>query len=367
MTTEAITAMMESLKKIQEDNEEFKASNAEIKERLIKLEEEKTVKVETVKVETADQAGGSRSGTTQVVVQGSAKEKSLSLTFGEDESPMSLKLFVEHYTLAKSQNIRKKVDGWQEADFRANELRFQLRGRVAAWVLQESAMHSEWVKDDVEIIRKLQERYLGTMSVELNIISFEELRQRDSESLAEYMTRCQEKGYQAFSDFAPNGVQQRIVWKFLSGIRDADVRSEVIKAKWMVSGSESKPFAEVLKIAETAKLAKIATMATGGGRGQESGKIASAPRIEERRNAHGPYNSRGGNNHRGRVPHSSDESGGSRGSRSSTGSAKSRSSTDSDTPGQNFLCHYCKERSHYGGWKNCEKRRKENPDWKPGF
>ena len=360
--------MMESLKQIQADNADFKASNEDIKQRLIKLEAEKAQTA--VKVE---ETGAGASGTTQtVVVQGSAKEKSLSLTFGEDESPMSLKLFVEHYKLARSQNMRKKVEGWEDADFRANELRFQLRGRVAAWMLQESAMSSSWVHDDEQILKKLNERYLGTMSVELNIISFEDLRQRDGESLAEYMTRCQELGYQAFSEFHPNGVQQRIVWKFLSGIRDADVRSEVIKAKWMKSGSEAKPFAEVLKIAETAKLAKVATMATGGGKVQESGKIAASMRVEERRNANkSPYNLRGNNKYKGRSPHSSGESSphssGSRGSRSSTDSMKSRSSTDSETPGQNFLCHYCKERSHYGGWKNCEKRRKENPDWKPSF
>ncbi len=368
MESQAIQNMIESLKKIQEDNEQFRNSNAQIMERLERLETEKPpVKVEKSQ---AHDSGGS-SGTTQVVVQGAAKEKSLSLTFGDDESPMALKLFVEHYNLAKSQNMRKNVEGWQEKEFRANELRFQLRGRVAAWVLQENAMHSEWVKDDVEIIKKLQERYLGTMSVELNIIAFEELRQREGETLAEYMTRCQEKGYHAFADFNPIGVQQRIVWKFLYGIRDSDVRAEVIRAKWMASSSEAKPFAEVLKIAETAKLAKTATAATGRGKTSESGvsnKVAAVSKVEERRNSvKSPTYSRGSGYQGGRSPHSSSESNGSRGSRGSTGSAASRTSTGSDIPGQNFLCHYCKERSHYGGWKNCEKRRTENPGWKPNF
>ena len=372
-TEDAILKIMESLKQIQEDNAVFKDSNAEIKERLQKLEsEEQTIEMEgrigKLEAEKAQLQPGKEqqdgSGTAQVVVHSSAKEKSLSLTFGEDESTMALRLFIEHYTLAKSQNMRKNVQGWQDADFRANELRFQLRGRVAAWILQESAMQSPWVKNDDEIIEKLKERYLGTQSIELNIISFEELRQQDGESLAEYMTRCQEKGYQAFADFGQNGVQQRVVWKFLSGIRDGDVRSEVIKAKWMTSTSQSKSFAEVLKIAETAKLAKVATVATGGNRVSESGKIGAAARVEERRNAGKGYNRQ----HGGRSPHTSSESATSFGSRgSATSSNKSKSSTDSDTPGTNFLCHYCKERSHYGGWKLCERRRKENPNWKPSF
>jgi hypothetical protein len=364
---EAIARMMESLQKIQEDNQEVKSSNAQIIQRLDKLETENTEEKATVHVKPENQQAGG-SGMTQVVVQGAAKEKSLSLTFGDDESPMALKLFVEHYNLAKNQNMRKNVEGWQEKGFRANELRFQLRGRAAAWVLQESAMQSDWVKDDEEIIKKLLERYLGTMSVELNIISFEDLRQHEGESLSEYMTRCQEKGYQAFSDFGPKGVQQRIVWKFLSGIRDADVRKEVIKEKWMVSSSESKGFAEVLKIAETAKLTKVAVVATGG-KGNETGKIGAAARVEERRNAHRPYRSNGGRN-AGRTAHSSGEStsSGATSGRNSSGSSK-RGSAESDqgNVGTNFLCHYCKERTHYGGWKMCERRRKENPNWKPDF
>ena len=361
---EAIKQMMESLQKIQEDNQAVKDSNAQIMDRLNKLETERAV--EHVKEEGEPSTNGG--GMTRVVVQGTAKEKALSLTFGDDESPMALKMFVEHYNLAKSQNMRKNVEGWQEKEFRANELRFQLRGRAAAWMLQESAMQSDWVKDDTQIIKKLQDRYLGTMSVELNIISFEELRQREGESLAEYMTRCQEKGYQAFCDFGPKGVQQRIVWKFLSGIRDADVRREVIKEKWMVSSSESKSFAEVLKIAETARLAKIAVAATSG-RGTEAGKISAATRVEERRNAQKPYRG-GGSRNGGRSTHSSGEStssGASSGRNSSGSSSRGSMESDQGRVGTNFLCHYCKERTHYGGWKLCEKRKRENPDWKPDF
>ena len=36
-------------------------------------------------------------------------------------------------------------------------------------------------------------RYLGTQSVEANIIVFEELRQNEGESCEDYMARCQQK------------------------------------------------------------------------------------------------------------------------------------------------------------------------------
>ena len=43
-------------------------------------------------------------------------------------------------------------------------------------------MLSTWVKDDVEIIRRLKERFMGTQSTELNIIAFEELSQNQTEN-----------------------------------------------------------------------------------------------------------------------------------------------------------------------------------------
>ena len=299
-----------------------------------------------------------------MVVQGEGKEKTLSITFGEDESATALRVFLGHYTLARDQNIRKKVEGWEDKSFRANELRFQLRGHVAAWICQESAMLSEWVNDDDEIINQLKKRFLGTQSVELNIIAFENLRQNEGESLAAYMTRCQENGYQAFGDFDQKSTHQRIVWKFLSGIRDSDIRAAVIKAEWMLSSSEAKPFPDVLKIEETAKLAKVATAATGTMKIQESMKIAQVRSIvKEKRGEFGRNR---------RTVHSSNESNNSNSSRVSSStdySSDSRGSSGAKPKENysNFLCHYCKERSHYGGWKMCEKRRKENPNWKPDF
>ena len=289
----------------------------------------------------------------KIIVGTSNKEKTLQLTFGDKEcSPTALRLFLDHYNLAKEQNIRKNIDGWKDAEFRANELRYQLRGEPALWISQESTMLKLWVKSDTEIIQKLKDRFLGTQCIELNIIGFEELSQLPSESLSQYMTRCQQLGYEAFGEFDVQSTQQRIVWKFLSGIRDPEVRNAVIREKWMKNKNEAKSFEEVLKIAETAKMAKIATVATGGQKSSnnEAAKVLAMSGVKERRN-----------NYR-RPLHSSSES--YRSGRSSNGSRTS-SSSGTDNRTVNFVCHYCDQKSHYGGWKLCPKRLNEDPSWTP--
>ena len=349
---EAMDLILRSLQDIKKDNEDFKLLNQALSDRLDLLETGQGAGSKN------DSGGVQNNGgdPPRVVINGSAREKVLAITFGDDESPTALRLFIEHYNLAKEQNISKNIEGWADPAFRANELRLQLRGKVAAWLVQESAMQSSWLKNDEQIIDRLKDRFLGTQSIELNIITFEDLKQNESEGLAEYMTRCQEKGLEAFSAFDPVGVQQRVVWKFLSGIRDPDVRSEVIKAKWMDTPGSAKPYADVLKIAETAKLAKIATAATGGAKVQQPAKIAPVySKVKEKR---------AGARRNDRSHHSSAESFESSDSR--------RSSLESSGSGQksvseNFVCHYCNKSDHYGGWRNCERRKKEDPTWKPGF
>ena len=63
---------------------------------------------------------------------------------------MKLRLFLDQYNLAMTQNQRRGVEGWEDESFRANELRFQLAGEPALWVAQESAMLNEWTRNDNE-------------------------------------------------------------------------------------------------------------------------------------------------------------------------------------------------------------------------
>ena len=225
-------------------------------------------------------------------------------------------------------------------------------------------MAQVWIRDDGEIIVRLKKRYLGTQSIELNILMFEELSQNEGEDLAAYMTRCQQKGLEAFQGLGePISTQQRIIWKFLSGIKDQAIRSEVIRQRWMKSPTEPKGYDEVLLIAEQAKLDKLATTATGNGSGfGKKGSFQAAPvsKVSERRKA---------GNYKARTPHTSGESS----VRSTPSPIPSRgsfgSSSDSNGGGSsngNFLCHFCKTTSHFGGWKACPKRAQEEPSWKPG-
>ena len=104
-------------------------------------------------------------------------------------------------------------------------------------------------------------------------------------------------------------------------------------------------------------MARIATTATGRGNCGSATVAAMADsgyrgKVGQRRKE---YNETGSNR----------SSTGSESSRSSTGSSRggNRSSTGSEN--DNFKCYYCTEKSHYGGWKSCPKKMKEDPDWTP--
>ena len=66
------------------------------------------------KVETEQKPGESslfEGGAREVRVTTTAKEKALALTFGDEEySSQNLRLFLEHFELAKKQNVRRGVD-----------------------------------------------------------------------------------------------------------------------------------------------------------------------------------------------------------------------------------------------------------------
>jgi hypothetical protein len=312
------------LKKIQDD---MATNKQDMDERLGKLEEEQAKAVpeqENSETETKPQI------TERVVTEiASAKEKQLSKFFGVDTSATALLEFLDHYRLCVEINQAKKVPGWGDPDYRAKELRFQLQGEVAIYVRQEETMGQDWVNDDKKIIEKLKERWLNRDCIELDIIEFEEARQGEYETLAQFMQRLKGLGQRAFSEFDPNGMHQRIIWRFLDGVKEKDIRSEIIRARWMKDRKTPKPYDEVLKIAENAKMIKVAAGATGhNGHGSGSSK-SNAIQVAAM------------------VPH---------GRKNVRGTPPSRPRA--------FDCFYCRQR-HPGGWRTCEKRKRENPDWEP--
>ena len=347
--------MEDQLEKILAKLERMEVSQQEVGNRLVILEERgpgSELQEEKPEVKPADIVMNTDSTN---YAHNHGREKRVIMTFGdEDTSPTSLILFLDHYEIARQQNLAKHVPGWGCANFRANELRYQMRGEVAMWISQESAMlNAEWTKDDEEIIKRLKTRFMGTQCIELNIMSFEDLRQDESESLASYMTRCQRRGMEAFGEMDPASTQQRIVWKFLSGIRDQNVRSQVIKEKWMASNREAKNYQEVLKIAETARMHHMATNATAPGGSQPKAKVAAMTRsrVKDRREG---------------SRHNSSESAKSSYSNSSSNSISSGGTSSSSGSMPNFRCHYCNTTEHFGGWKFCKKRQDSEPNWTPG-
>ena len=321
---------MQMLERIQEGMEENREAILKMQE---KKENEETREGKDVEEKPGLQsvARGEGSTTTERVVEviSTGKEKQLLKFFGVDTSANALLEFLDHYKLCVEINQARGVPGWDSPVYRAKELRYQLQGEVAVYVRQEEAMGQVWMNNDEEMVEKLKERWLNRDCIELDIIEFEEARQGEFETLAQFMQRLKGLGQRAFGEFDANGMHQRIIWRFLDGVRDKDVRSEIIRERWMKDRKTPKPYDEVLKIAENAKLLKVAAGATG--QGSLSGKsrpiqIGAATRGSVSRRSRG-------------------------------------ASSRGDAP-RAFDCFYCKQR-HVGGWRACEKRKREDPDWEP--
>ena len=273
------------------------------------------------------------------------KEKSIELTFGDDTSPHMLEKFIAHYSLVDRINKARGVRVWKKPDYRALMLRSALRGAASEFVENaENIMLTPWVKNDQEILQKLKERYVTNAAIELHIIQFETASQLEGEPLSEYMVRLQrlmEKAYSTHPQFI-KGV--RVVWQFLNGLRDRDVREALIKEKWMEDGEKAKDYDEILKIAESVVNAKVAARATGQVKAVEVrkgtiGALASAGSAAGKKS---PKNK--GRYRKSYSPYAGE------------GSSK-----------KDFLtCWYCEKKDHEGGWQQCPLREEKDPQWRPG-
>ena len=96
------------------------------------------------------------------------------------------------------------------------------------------------------------------------------------------MQRLKGLGQRAFSEFDPNGMHQRIIWRFLDGVRDKDIRAAIIKERWMKDRKTPKRYDEALKIIynQHTHMTKMAAGATGGssaGRKAEVAAVSNTP------------------------------------------------------------------------------------------
>ena len=77
--------------------------------------------------------------------------------------------------------------------------------------LEQKDPIEDWVDDDNKITEKLKERWLNRNCIELDIIDFEEARQGEYETLAQFMQRLKGLDQRAFGEFDANGMHQRII------------------------------------------------------------------------------------------------------------------------------------------------------------
>ncbi len=272
---EMMKAMQEQFTSMKDEvTNEMEQNRTEVNERLQALEtgakDESTEETETSPVNQSITVS-------ELVIP--PKEKQLIKQFGSDTSASALLEFLDHYNLCRDMNQQRKVHGWDDPQYRARELRYQLQGEAAVFVRQEETMAQSWVLDDDQIIEKLKERWLNRDCIEMDILEFEEARQGEYETLAQYMQRLKGLGQRAFSEFDAIGMHQRIIWRFLDGVRDREIRSAIIRERWMKDRKTPKSYEEVLKIATNTQMTKVAANATGSGTAnqanQNKGRVAA--------------------------------------------------------------------------------------------
>ena len=129
----------------------------------------------------------------------STRAVTLNRVFGEDVSPSAWRNFKDHFQLVKAANIARDVAVWKEATYRSVELRLCLTGAPAEYIREEAAQGSTWVQNDEEILNRLEQRYVTTEAIEVRIIRFEEAKQGEEESLADFLTRLQRLASEAYA------------------------------------------------------------------------------------------------------------------------------------------------------------------------
>jgi hypothetical protein len=101
------------------------------------------------------------------------------------------------------------------------------------------------------------------------------------------MTRLQTLVKNAFPRNPESIIRQRVIWRFLTGVRDADIKKGLISSKWMASQDEPKPYSEILKAAKSIQMTKVASQSLAGRGNQRT--IASVSGMsggyEDRRSA----------------------------------------------------------------------------------
>ena len=288
------------------------------------------------------------------------------MCFGEDVSPTAWRSFKDHFLLVKQANIARGVSVWEDAAYRSVELRLCLTGAPAEYLREEAAQDSDWVKNDVEILDRLEKLYVTIEAIEVRVIRFEEAKQGLEESMADFLTRLQRLASDAFASESPDVKRKRVVWRFLDGLIDRDVRERLIRERWMKDESNAKEYDDILKIAETARTSKQAASLTGS-RHQFGGAAAVAQPQPVAAAAAPPLPP---------APRGQRRPAAQPGSAPCQLTAPPAARSGQPPAGQSGLrsgagrgravgrCFYCSI-PHSGGWYRCQRRLAENPGWTP--
>ena len=188
-----------------------------------------------------------------VTMEPRAKENHLIKGYGEEPSFNNWLTFKSHFNLVERANIMNNVPTWKDSEYKAIQIRLQLDGEVEQWLTISENAGERWMQRSDELMAKLTARYETSEGLEVKIRSFEEAAQLEGESLENFLTRLRKNASYAFPAENTDSVRGRVIWKFLSGLRNDFIRQELFRKKWMGDDNRAKTYDEILSNAQSSE------------------------------------------------------------------------------------------------------------------
>ena len=179
-------------------------------------------------------------------------EAHLDIIFGDNTSPQSLAIFIEHYHNIRDINQARMVPQWDDPEYRAKVIKCSLRGDALLYVSSAA-----WSRHDQKLLERLNKHYSNLDIIELNIILFEEAVQEERESLSQYLKRLKDLAIDAYSEVEPEIVNIKVVVRFIQGLWDAELKGEMLEGSWMARAGVAVPCEEILGKAQEKMLISI--------------------------------------------------------------------------------------------------------------
>ena len=188
----------------------------------------------------------------------------------------------------------------------------------------------------------MERRFETADGKEQAIRRFEEAQQQPDEALSSYLFRLRQMADYAFAKEVPGTKRSRVLWRFIAGMNNDFARQEVLRHKLLTAEGKPKEDDEILNVAEEARSIQMGMRAavprtvTG-----ENDCLAFASQWMEQSCACQ------------RIPE-----------RQQVVSRGQRAQRRTTTSKRGIECWYC-DKIHWGGYRNCWQRARENPQWKP--